>query len=123
LFHIANRFELTSDRAVLFSYGARLPIYPVRFRPQADPHRFLYGWVPGQSDTHVYQIDPIGFEAVTGIPVDYILLWDLPAANEASPFSAIRPSVIRAGYQLTYQSSGKRMELYQRPGRGGCVQP
>jgi hypothetical protein len=123
LFHIANRFGLKYDRAVLFSYGARLPIYPVRFRPQANPHRFLYGWEPGQSDTHVYQIDPIGFEAATGVPVDYILLWDMPAPNEAGLFSAIRPSVIRAGYQLAYRSSGKRMELYRRPGPGGCVKP
>ena len=67
LFHLASRFELTSDRAVLFSYGARLPIYPVRFRPQIDPHRILYGWQPGQSDTHIYLIDPIAFEAATGI--------------------------------------------------------
>lgn len=123
LFHIANRLELRADRPVLFNYGARLPIYPVRFRPAVDPHRLLFGWEPGQSDTHVYQIDPAGFEAATGIPVDYILLWDMPAPGEASPFSAIRPSVIRAGYQLTYRSSGMRMELYRRSGPGGCVKP
>jgi hypothetical protein len=123
LFHIANRFELRSDRPVLFSYGARLPIYPVRFRLQVNPHRLLYGWEAGQSDTHVYHIDPIGFEAATGMPVDYILLWDMPAPNEASPFSAIRPSVFRAGYHLTYRSSGGRMELFQRPGPGGCAKP
>jgi hypothetical protein len=123
LFHIANRFELRGDRPVLFSYGARLPIYPVRFRPAADPHRLLFGWESGQSDTHVYKIDPIGYEAATGIPVDYILLWDMPAPNEASPFSAIRPSVLRAGYQLVYRSSGRRMELYRRPGPGGCPKP
>jgi hypothetical protein len=123
LFQIASQFQLRSDRPVLFSYGARLPIYPVRFRLQVDPHRILYGWVEGQSDTHVYHIDPIGFEAATGMAVDYILLWDMPAPDEASPFSAIRPSVVGAGYQLTYRSSGGRMELYRRPGPGGCAKP
>jgi hypothetical protein len=123
LFHIANRFELRGDRPVLFSYGARLPIYPVRFVPGVDPHRLLFGWEPGQSDTHVYKIDPIGYEAATGIPVDYILLWDMPGPDEASLFSAIRPSVLGAGYQLVYRSSGRRMELYQRPGPGGCAKP
>jgi hypothetical protein len=123
LFHLASRFELRGDRPVLFSYVARLPIYPVMFRPGADPQRLLYGWQLSQRDTRVYQIDIAGFEAASGIPVDYVLLWDFPEPDQPGPYHDIRLAVTGARYQLVHRSSGGRMELYQRPGPGGCAKP
>jgi len=111
LFHLANRIELRSDRPVLFSYLARLPIYPVRFRPDADPQSHLFSWQPGQRDTRVYKIDIAGYEALSGIKVDYVLLGDFPAPDQAGP------------YQLVHRSSGGRLELYLRPGPEGCAKP
>ncbi len=120
LFHLASRLENRADRAVLFSYVARLPIYPVRFRPDADPQRLLYGWTQGQSDTHVLTIDPVRYEAASGIPVDFILLWDMPDADGNTASGGIRHSVMADGYRLVHRSRGGRMELYRRPGPGGC---
>ena len=123
LFHIANRLELKSDRPVLFSYLARLPIYAVRFRPGADPQRLLFKWRPSQRDTRVRAIDIAGFEAASGIPVDYVLLWDFPAADQPGSYRDIRAAVTGAHYQLVHRSSGGRMELFRRPGSGGCAKP
>ena len=123
LFHLASRFELRNDRPVLFSYVARLPIYPVMFRPDADPQRLLYGWQPSQRDTHVYQIDIARFEAASGIPVDFVLLWDFPQPDQPGAWHDIREAVTHAGYRLVHRSSGGRMELYQRTGPGGCAKP
>jgi hypothetical protein len=123
LFHIASRFELRSDRPVLFSYVARLPVYPVRFRPDADPQRLLYGWTPAQRDTRVYKIDIASYEAASGIPVDYVLLWDFPNPDQPGPYHDIREEVTRSGYQLAHRSAGGRLELYRRPGPGGCAKP
>lgn len=123
MFHIASRFELREDRPVLFSYVARLLVYPVRYRPDADPQRLLYGWLPGQRDTRVYKIDIAGYEAASGIPVDYVLLWDFPPPDVAGPYHDIRTAVTGGNYQLVHRSTGGRMELYQRPGPGGCVKP
>jgi hypothetical protein len=113
--------ELKSDRPVLFSYLARLPIYAVRFRPGADPQGLLFKWIPSQRDTRVRAIDIACFEAASGIPVDYVLLWDFPAADQPGSYHDIRAAVIGAHYQLVHRSSGGRMELYRRPGEGGCA--
>ena len=121
MFHIANRLELTGDRPVLFSYVARLPVYPVRFRPQADPQALLFGWLPSQRDTRVYKLDVAGFEKASGIPVDYVLLWDIPPDQDPGAYRDLRAAVAQSHYQLAYRSSGGRMELYRRPGSGGCV--
>jgi hypothetical protein len=121
MLHFASLFELRDDRAVLFSYVARLPIYPVMFRLGADPQRLLYGWETSQRDTHVYKIDITGFEAASGIPVDYVLLWDFPGPDQPGPYHDIRESVTRARYHLAHRSSGGRMELYQRTDPGGCA--
>jgi hypothetical protein len=123
LFHIASRFELRADRPVLFSYVARLPIYPVMFRPDADPQRLLYRWTPSQRDTRVNKIDIAGFEAASRIPVDYVLLWDFPGPDQPGPYHDIREAVTSARYHLVHRSSGGRMELYQRPGPEGCAKP
>jgi hypothetical protein len=123
LFHLASRFELRDDRAVLFSYVARLPIYPVKYRSNADPQRLLYGWKPSQRDTRVYKIDIAGYEAASGLPVDYVLLWDFPAPDRPGPYRDIRQAVIGAHYELAHRSSGGRMELYRRGGPGGCEKP
>lgn len=122
LFHIASRIELRSDRPVLFSYHARLPIYPIRFRPDADPMRLLFGWESEQTDTHVYKVDIAGFEAATGIAVDYVLLWDVPGPDHAGPFQDLRSATL-AHYKLVHHSPSGRLELYQRLAPGGCVKP
>lgn len=123
MFHVANRLELTGDRPVLFSYVARLPVYPVRFRPEADPQALLFGWLPSQRDTRVYKLDVAGFEKASGIPVDYVLLWDIPGEQDPGAYRGLRSAVAQSHYQLTYRSSGGRMELYRRPGPGGCGGP
>ncbi|HVZ07702.1 hypothetical protein [Rhodopila sp.] len=120
LFHAASRFELRDDRPVLFSYVARLPVYPARFRPAMDPQRLLYGWQPFQRDTHVVTMDIPRFEAATGLPVDFVLLWDVPDAPPAGPFAQIRRDIDKAGYRPVFRSSGGRMEAFRRPGTSGC---
>ncbi len=119
LFHLANRIALKDDRPVLFNYNARLPVYPVRFRPDVDPQRLLYGWQTAQRDTHVDRIDTGGFEAATGIAVDYVLLWDIPSAEAPGPFHDLRAGSL-AGYRMIHQSADHRLELYRRTAPGGC---
>jgi hypothetical protein len=121
LFHLANRFELTNDRPVLFSYVARLPIYSARFQPNVDPQRLLYRWEFSQRDTRVRQIDIAGFEAATGLSLDYVLLWDFASEEKVPPAGDIRTAVANAHYELVHRSAGGRLELYRRPGTGGCA--
>jgi hypothetical protein len=123
MFHAASRLELRDDRPVLFSYVARLPVYPARFRHNADPQRLLFGWAPYQRDTRAYSIDVPRFEAESGMTVDYVLLWDLPDTPHADPYAPLRQAIAASGYQLTFRSSGGRMELYRRPGAHGCGTP
>ncbi len=119
LFHIASRYELSGDRPVLFNYLARLPIYPVTYRADADPKVLLFGWLPGQRDTRVLRLLPADFEAGTGISVDFLLLWDVPEQPSDQAYPALR-SVVRSQFDLAHRSPSGRLELYRRRLPGGC---
>jgi hypothetical protein len=122
LFHLATRLELKDDRAVLFNYNARLPIYPVRYRLGVDPHQLLYHWAPGESDTRIYQIDVANFERRTGIPIDYVLVWGPPGPDQLAFWRSLHETALQ-DFRLVHRSRGGRLELYQRRLPGGCAKP
>ncbi len=120
LFHLANRFELRADRPVLFSYVARLPVYLVQVRPEADPQRFLYRWQPSQRDTRVRQDrHRRAFERPVEFPSTTSCYGDFPALDQPGPYQDIRSAVTRGHYELVHRSSGGRMELYRRTAARG----
>ena len=121
-FHLAHRMQWRDDRPVLFSYNARLPIYPARFRPDADPQRLLYGWKRAQGDTLVRKLDIPGWEAASGIAVDFVLLWDVMADDAVGPHHRLRSEAL-GGFRLALRSADGRLELYRRGVPGGCGGP
>jgi hypothetical protein len=112
-FHLAQRLQWRDDRPVLFSYNARLPLYPARFRPEADPHIHMFRWQPAQGDTLVRTLDIQAWEAASGLTADYVLLWDLPP--DSPPARAL------AGYTRIHHSADGRLELYRRAGSPSCA--
>lgn len=113
LFQAASRFELHGDRVVLFSFLARLPLYPVRYRTGADPQDLIFHWKPSQSDTQVTMFDPLNYERQTAIPIDYILLWGMPEPAQQSLWDDIHDTRVN-GFTRIYQSASGRLELFQR---------
>jgi hypothetical protein len=110
----AGRLELHNDRVVLFNYLARLPPYPVHFRPQVEPQANLFLWKPQQIKNEVEHIDLQGYEAGSGLRVDYFLIWGRPSRQ--SP--AIRAQVENALSQFDeiYHSDSGVVKLYRRRG-------
>jgi hypothetical protein len=110
----ASRLELHGDRVVLFNYLARLPPYPVHFRPEAEPQANLFLWKPQQIKNEVEHIDLPGYEAGSGLRVDYILLWGRPSRQ----LPAIRAQVENALGQFDeiYHSDSGVVKLYRRRG-------
>ena len=123
-FHLAHRLQWHGDRPVLFSYAARLAVYPARFRPGMDPQLLLYGWEPLQGDTMVRALDLPRWEAATQMQVDYVLLWDVLPDDAAGPHQGLRSSALK-GYGLVHRSADGRLELYRRggSGTGACAAP
>lgn len=123
-FHLAQRLQWHGDRPVLFSYAARLAVYPARFRPGMDPQLLLYGWEPMQGDTMVRALDLPRWEAATGMPVDYVLLWDVLPDAAPGPHQGLRSTAL-ATYGLVHRSADGRLELYRRggSGTGACAAP
>ena len=121
-FHLAHRMQWHADRPVLFSYAARLAVYPARFRPGMDPQLLLYGWAPEQGDTLVRALDVAGWEAATAMPVDYVLLWDVLPDSAPGPHQGLRAGAL-AGFALAHHSADGRLELYRRGGSatGACA--
>ena len=123
-FHLAHRLQWYGDRPVLFSYAARLSVYPARFRPGMDPQLLLYGWEPLQGDTRVRALDVPRWEAETRMPVDYLLLWDVLPDDAPGPHQGLRSNALKQ-YGLVHRSSDGRLELYRRggSGTGACTAP
>ncbi len=120
MFHAAARLQLREDRPVLFSYLARLQVYPVRFRPTADPQRLLYGWAEGQRDTRIDRLDLEGYRRASGVPVDVVLLWGF-AADDARG-AGLRTGLLAAGYAPRPAAPGAP-EPWLRPGAEACLAP
>jgi len=113
LLHIASRFELRLDRPVLYSYLARLTVYPVRYRAGMSPTRALFGWGPQSRTTSIAALDIPRFEAASGLRVDYVLLWDVAHGDR------LREGLSGA-YGLVHRSRSGRLELYRRQASGPC---
>jgi hypothetical protein len=123
-FESASRLELHGDRVVLFNFLARLDVYPVHFRPNMEPQSNIFHWAPLQEDTSVKIIDVDGFKKVSGIPVDYILLWgDLKGAPEGQTHQVVNAI---SQFNVVYRSPNSLVTLYGRRQRNQsslCVAP
>ncbi|MGE5466484.1 MAG: hypothetical protein ACM3Y9_03575 [Ignavibacteria bacterium] len=122
-FQAASRLELKHDRVVLFNYLARLDVYPVRFRPEFEPQRLLFGWTPYQHDVQVRELDVDDYERASGRPVDYLLVWGKPSEPNPRLRNQIEAEARRS--ELVYRSPDGSVRLYRRPtgSRGGCRAP
>lgn len=112
-FQAASRLELKDDRVVLFNFLARLDVYPVRFKPEVEPQQHLFGWKPYQHDVRTRQIDIANYERISGMPVDYLLVW----GKSSGPDSLIRRQVAEEALRstLVYRSDDGWVALYRRP--------
>ena|GEM_PF-1998408 len=119
-FQAASRLELHDDRVILFNYLARLNVYPVRFRPEAEPMGHLFHWEPYTQEVSITQIDIEGYEKHSGIPVDYLLVWGTPAPEHDRLWSQVEAEAQKS--DLVLRSEDGRMSLYRRPTQGStCV--
>jgi hypothetical protein len=117
-FEAASRLELKDDRVVLFNFLARLEVYPVRFRPEVEPQQHLFGWRPYQHDVRTRQINVDAYEAASGLPVDYLLVWGKPSEPNALLRRQIETEASRS--RLVYRSDDGWVSLYRRPtAKGG----
>lgn len=119
-FQAASRLELHDDRVVLFNFLARLNVYPVRFRPEAEPMGHLFHWKPHAHDVSITQIDIEGYEKHSGLPVDYLLVWGIPGPEHNRLQSQVEAEARKS--DLVFRSEDGRMSLYRRPSQDStCV--
>lgn len=111
-FQVASRLELSGDRVVLFSYLARLTVYPVRYQAGHDPQYLIYDWKPAQESTRVEHVHVDRFEAATGLPADYILQWG--ETELARPKMQASLTTLLASAKQVYQSPDGRIRLFKR---------
>lgn len=116
-FQAASRLELKHDRVVLFNFLARLDVYPVRFRPEAEPQEHLFGWRPYQHRTAPEEIDIGNYERISGMRVDYLLVWGKPDYPVPLLMRQIDAETYRS--RLVYQSPDGWVSLYRRPWKAG----
>jgi hypothetical protein len=121
-YQFASRLELRHDRVVLFNYLARLENYPVRFRPNVEPQRLVFHWKHEQEDNDFDTIDIDSFERVSGMRVDYVLVWGRTEGQP--PFFQKQIGTAVAGSVPVFRSQDGRVVLYHRMSEGSlCVAP
>ena len=118
----SSLLELHDDRVVLYNFLFRLGVYPAEFRPGAEPQSGLFHWAPEQEDPAIGVIDARGFEAQSGLKIDYILVW-----GERTATPALNRALAQAltGVSPTYRSQNRLLTLYRRsrPGESPCTAP
>lgn len=122
-FHSTSRLELTGDRVVLFNYLARLDVYPIRFRPNFEPQSHIFHWPPRWEKTTISTIDIDGFEASSGVKVDYILQWGF--FNEVPEDLRQQTQSATSQFDAVYKSPDGSATLFHRRGGGNnfCTAP
>lgn len=88
------------------NYEANTDYFPVRYRPALNPYQHMAIGERGFDNIPV-EFDLRAYARQTGVHVDYILLWDMPA-NPANPdYARAMAAVLRqvhADYDLVYSS-------------------
>lgn len=122
-FQATSRLELHGDRVVLFNYLARLSAYPVHFRPEVEPQKNLFRWEPERHKVNVEKVDLSHYESISGMRVDYILLWGNVNKSTAEIQEQVKNGI--ANFDVNYKSADGRVTLYRRRNASPdqCVPP
>lgn len=114
LSHEATRYEMSKDRVALYSWLARLSVYPVQYRPERNPHEHLFHWTPRNLRPGITPaIDIAGFERQADTTVDYVLIRALPYDINGPTRAPLRAH-LTANYQPIYRSQDGLIALYRR---------
>ncbi|HEV8629803.1 MAG TPA: hypothetical protein VGV61_05750, partial [Thermoanaerobaculia bacterium] len=92
-------------------YEASEDYFPLRFRPELDPYRYLATRKGGLEDVPP-QVDIPAYERRGG-RVDYVLLWQPKAAPPLDPATRSLYGQLQAGFERVFVSAGGRAELWR----------
>jgi hypothetical protein len=114
-FQAASRLQYEGDRVVLFSYNARLDVYPVKLREEMDPHPTLYSWGDDSKKMDVYYLNIEWFERASGRRLDYIVTFGRPTEESFRLLSElVQGRVKEFSFKKVYASPSGRVVLYER---------
>jgi hypothetical protein len=114
-FQGASRLQYEGDRVVLFSYNARLDVYPVKLREEMDPHPTLYSWGNDSKKMDVYHFNIEWFERASGRQLDYIVTFGRPTEESFRLLSELVQERIKEfSFKKVYASPSGRVVLYER---------
>ena len=110
--HAAGYLAARGEVVDLANYQADQGYFPVVYRPEVDPYRFLGGNPEPQGS--VGDMSLLRYERATGRRVDYVILWDLKGQTRRRPAQRRLLDELAASYDLAYTSTpGGRMQLYR----------
>lgn len=114
-FQGASRLQYEGDRVVLFSYNARLDVYPVKLREEMDPHPTLYSWGDDSKKMDVYYLNIEWFERASGRRLDYIVTFGRPVEEPFIMLAGLVQARIKEfSFKKVYASPSGRVVLYER---------
>jgi hypothetical protein len=115
----AGRLAVPTDGWDIANLGFTIPYFPVRNRPETDPHRHL-----AQAERRLRAIppwiDPLGYQERTRGRIDYIVVYGrarAEAATLADPGWTELQEQLAAGYEPVANSPDGLLEVYERTTR------
>jgi hypothetical protein len=116
LIHDTGRLSAATHGHDLGSITSAVPLFPLQNKPANDPFEFLVTRQNGEYDIPP-GIDPLAFEAATGEPVDYVVLFGRDQATDSTlttPAWLALSEELDTAYRLVATSPAGAVELYER---------
>ncbi len=121
VFRNAGGYLAACDGVIdLENYEAHSGYFPVDFRPQVDPFVQLNPEHFGQDvglQAEPPDVDILGYTERTGLPVDYVLLWNVRPGQEQTPAGRRVFEQLATHYELIHTSPLGLLRLYRRAAR------
>ncbi len=98
--HAAGYLAAERDAIEFTHYEGTKDVFPLRFRPQVDP----YVHVGAIESLPILCVNLEQYEQVTGVPIDYVLIWNLPAEFNRTDCAHRVQGELEARYDLIHRS-------------------
>ena len=95
----------------LRNYEARLDYFPLTYRPNKNPYRFI--GIGGREAPLPPDLDILGYSGRTGGRVDYVLLWCHDPEHNTEPTAQSILAQLEKGYEVLFTSPKGLMKIYK----------
>ncbi|MBL8150480.1 MAG: hypothetical protein JNN15_11195 [Blastocatellia bacterium] len=111
--HLSSYVVWQKDLINLANFEAHSYHFPIRYRPEVDPHKLVGKEVEKNRPS---SLEILSYKNSTGYEIDYVIVWGMPNDPRVMQHPAFQQigNQLQQGYSLTYSSSRGLVKLFRR---------